>query len=51
MRSRATATKHCRRWPAQIVELDELTTEAEKSIEKHERGRANVASLDVEDEA
>ena len=36
---------------SQIVELDQLTSEAEKSIEKHERGRSSVASLDVESNA
>ncbi len=34
-----------------IVELDQLTTEAEKAIEKHERGTAAVGSLDVESKA
>jgi len=34
-----------------IVELDQLTTEAEKAIEKHERGTAAVGSLDVESNA
>jgi uncharacterized protein YaaN involved in tellurite resistance len=31
-----------------ILELDQLTTEAEKAIEKHERGNATVGTLDVE---
>ncbi len=34
-----------------IVELDQLTTEAEKAIETHERGTAAVGSLDVERDA
>ncbi len=32
-----------------ILELDQLTTEAEKAIDKHERGTAATIALDVED--
>lgn len=31
-----------------IIELDQLTAEAEKAIEKHERGTATVSTLDVD---
>jgi hypothetical protein len=31
-----------------IIELDQLTSEAEKAIEKHERGTATVSTLDVD---
>ena len=34
-----------------ILELDQLTSEAEQAIEKHERGTATVSTLDVERQA
>jgi uncharacterized protein YaaN involved in tellurite resistance len=34
-----------------IIELDQLTSEAEKAIEKHERGTATVSTLDVDGES
>jgi uncharacterized protein YaaN involved in tellurite resistance len=32
----------------QILELDQLTREAEQAVDRHERGRAKVGTLDVE---